>query len=579
VNEERPPRAALLALLLLSILPYLASLGGGVVYDDEWVVADERVQKHEFVAALSDPYWPEGAGGLYRPVTTTSLVVNGLLSLRPWSFRAGNVCLHAAAVMVAWALARRIVRDRRVAWIAAALFAVHPIHVESVAQVGGRGETLAFVAGGLAWLLARDGGIGRIAGATALALASLLSKESGVGIALAAAVDAAADPRGEKRVRAIGRSVLPWLIALVPALIARHQALGDALLPTLANRIPPFMNPLIDQPLGVRLANVPVLLAFYLGKLAWPFGTLSWDYGGGVVELARGLDARAGISVCVIGVALGAAAAMGARGAVLGLGLFAALLATALQVVPIGTFAADRICFSASFGFAIFAAELLVRLRGVLTPRALRVVVALALGALAGESARIAPIWGDNARFYALGVERAPRSAQVRLDSGLWHGQEAMRAPSSEEAKLQWRVATRDLGIAVDLAKDELGGDEPYVLESYGKVLVGAERPSEAEGVLRRALALGGRAPKTEASTRFFLASALQQQGRSDEAREELERSVALYPTDRSCMNLAVLLRERDPRRARALFEKSLELSPDQPFAKEIRAEIEKLPR
>lgn len=553
-------RRRLVALIVLAVLPYLGALGGGLVYDDPWLIdRDPRVLNGEVVAAVSGPYWPDRAGGLYRPVTTLSLVANGRLSLRPWAFRAVNVLLHAGAALVAWGLARRMTGDGTTAWLAAALFAVHPIHVEAVAQVGGRGEALAFVAGGLAWLLARDG---RIVAAAALALASLLSKESGLGLALGAAVHAALDPPGGKRAGAIARAAAPWAIALVPALIARRAALGERVIPTLSNRIPTFMNPLVTEPLAVRLANAPVLLAFYLRKLAWPFGALAWDYVGSI-DLAIG-DARPAFFAALLLAAAALTARAGrARSAAVGLALFAAMLAPFLQLVPIGTLAGDRLAFAASLGFAVAAADLVAKLRGRLRPVAFRLVVAVALAALAGETARLAPVWGDETLFHELGEARAPLSAQARWNAGAWHAN-----------RQEWAKATADLGQASALAKDE-----PAILEAYGEALIGATRDPEAESVLRRLLALGTRGPKLDAHARYLLAVALREQGREQEARDELEKSVALSPAPSACANLGLLLRERDPRRARALLEQSLSLDPEQPKAKELRSEIEKLPR
>src|SRR5947209_3968462 len=116
---------------LLALLVFAPSLGGGFVYDDvPMVVEDARVQHGDLVAAFTQPYWAKRHGGLYRPVTTATLVAQGYVSREPSGYRLANLALHAGASALAVALAARLTASRRAAFLAGALFAVHPIHVE-----------------------------------------------------------------------------------------------------------------------------------------------------------------------------------------------------------------------------------------------------------------------------------------------------------------------------------------------------------------------------------------------------------------------------------------------------------------
>jgi len=74
---------------------------------------------------------------LYRPLTALTLAANWSASGgAPWLFHATNALMHAAASVLVFLLGRRLLK--RGALAAGLLFAVHPVHVEAVANVVGR---------------------------------------------------------------------------------------------------------------------------------------------------------------------------------------------------------------------------------------------------------------------------------------------------------------------------------------------------------------------------------------------------------------------------------------------------------
>src|SRR5262249_14161491 len=66
-----------------------------------------------------------------------------------WGYHLTNVLLHLASTLVLFAALQRLTGAVWRSWLAAALFAVHPLHVESVAWVGERKDVLS----GLVWML------------------------------------------------------------------------------------------------------------------------------------------------------------------------------------------------------------------------------------------------------------------------------------------------------------------------------------------------------------------------------------------------------------------------------------------
>ncbi|HXV85997.1 MAG TPA: hypothetical protein VD793_04825, partial [Gemmatimonadales bacterium] len=176
-------RAALVAAVAAGLV-YTGSLRNRWALDDHPVI-EANPAAHSISAALGaafSPYWPpEGqhSAGLYRPVTVLSYAVDWVVSGgRPWWFHLTNLVLHGLVTgLSVLVLARWLTPVGSL--VAGLVFAVHPVHVEAVANVVGRAELLA-AAGMLAAVLAarrhrQQAGPGRsrwlVAGATAVLLA------------------------------------------------------------------------------------------------------------------------------------------------------------------------------------------------------------------------------------------------------------------------------------------------------------------------------------------------------------------------------------------------------------------------
>src|SRR5262245_60714733 len=129
--------------------------------------------------AQQDYWWPTYALGVYRPLTTITYLLNWTVlggGNSPAGYHWVNVLLHAANTLLVFRLAARLLQNQGAAWVAAALWAVHPAAVECVSSVSGRGDLLAATAV-LAGLLL----YARSAGAAALfgvALAGVFAKEN-----------------------------------------------------------------------------------------------------------------------------------------------------------------------------------------------------------------------------------------------------------------------------------------------------------------------------------------------------------------------------------------------------------------
>jgi hypothetical protein len=409
------------AVVVLAVLGFARSLDGGFVYDDHAIVkGDPRVQRGDLVGALTRPYWHDRPGGLYRPVVTLSYVVQGHFSREPFAFRLVNLILHAGASLMAFELGWRILAragpgGERPAFLAAAIFAAHPAHVEVAANVVGRAESLGFVLAAGAWWATRGGRLGL---ATVLATTAVLAKENALAVVLAAPLELLVF--GPRRPSGLARALAPAVVAAGCAVLLRTLVLGSQGLTPAAAGVAPYMNPLIREPLLVRLANAPIVLGHYVRTFVVPM-SLSPDYGGEAIPLARGLDGRAVAGLLGTAVALLFPILVLRRTRAVAFGILFYLLALGpvLQVVPIGTLAADRLSYAASFGLALVAGQALSTLERATRARgAVALLAGILVGGLVASSASYARDWTEDLRLFETAARRSTGSVQLQLNLG-----------------------------------------------------------------------------------------------------------------------------------------------------------------
>lgn len=127
---------------VVAIGAYSGSLGHGFVYDDVYIVQNQPLfhsigNWREIIRAT---WWDDA---MYRPVSALALALDWSLSGGdPRWFHAVNVLVHAGVTLLVVLLARQVLAPFGAA-VAGLVFAVHPVHVEAVANVVGRAELLA----------------------------------------------------------------------------------------------------------------------------------------------------------------------------------------------------------------------------------------------------------------------------------------------------------------------------------------------------------------------------------------------------------------------------------------------------
>ncbi len=118
------------ALLAAVVLAYQPVWHGGFIWDDDLHLLDNPVLKPGGLAKI----WVPGSYVNYWPVTATAYWLQfEIWGLNPVGFHIVNIVLHAVSAILVW----RILAHLKVpgAMLAAALFALHPVNVESVAWI------------------------------------------------------------------------------------------------------------------------------------------------------------------------------------------------------------------------------------------------------------------------------------------------------------------------------------------------------------------------------------------------------------------------------------------------------------
>lgn len=199
------------ALFALVVATWASALSGSFQFDD-WnvIVADPRV--HSLAA------WWQAMPGI-RPLLKFSYALSWTLSPAPTGFRIFNVACHTcSALLAAWLVAvkgRRLGLDAAAAswagFVAAALFALHPVQSEAVTYISGRSSSLAALLCLLAlyaWVRseearARRTGVGWLAASCILFALAVGCKETAFALPLAAWLYSADRPWRSTRARLV----------------------------------------------------------------------------------------------------------------------------------------------------------------------------------------------------------------------------------------------------------------------------------------------------------------------------------------------------------------------------------------
>jgi len=516
------------AIVVVAALPYLNALGNGFIYDDhQQILANPYLRSFRYLRAIfTTSVWSflGGAAGVtnyYRPLMTFGyLLCFRLFGPSPFAFHLVNLLMHLAVVLLVYRVTASLFRDRDIAALTALIFALHPIHSESVdwiAAVTDIEVALFFLAGfwfylriprltasrpDRRWLTAQAGLV------VCLALA-LLSKEQALMLPVLGTLfehfyrdDRAATTPREK----IARYAPAWL--LVPIyLLVRVRLLGSLVPADLA-------RPGVTIEAAVLSAGA--LLFQYVGKMLWPARLCAYYVfpASWAVLLPEVLG---GIMVTFAGAVLFAFWWRRARLVSFGLVWFVVTLLPVLdvRVMPIAAFA-ERYLYLPSVGFCWMLAWVALRLWRFAEARGRSWRVALAsAGALLAVSAMVRTVirnrdWHDDLRFYRSALAASPDAYVLHTNLGKLYYDTGQRQLAGKE----WRAAAA------------IQPEEPVVLSNMGLLLLSEHRYDEAVEDLQHAL----RSAPDDADAHIDLGMAYVEMGRRDDAEREFLTALRLSP-------------------------------------------------
>jgi Flp pilus assembly protein TadD len=507
-----------------------------------------QVWTHDFVGLDDFNYVvknPQVAGGLtargvawafttghesnWHPLTWLSHMLDvQLWGLAPGPHHLTNLAFHLANTLLLLVLLHRMTADVWRSAVVAGLFALHPLHVESVAWVAERKDVLST----LFWLLTtwayvsyvRRPGPGRYAAALAAFALGLMSKPMLVTLPFVLLL---LDVWPLGRVR----GALPELLKTSAGLITEKLPFFAL---TVASSVITFMvqqrggavAELDAFPLGPRLANVVTSYVAYLGKTFWPTG-LAVIYPYPTSVSAWRVTACLVFLLAVTALVLRAAR----RAPYLPVGWlwYLGTLVPVIGVVQVGSQAmADRYTYVPSIGVFIMVVwgvpDLLARWphRRVVLPA----VATAVLAACAALTALQLPHWKNSTALWtwATRVTSGNFLAEFYLADHLAQNGRAGEA-------VPHYVESLRITPSFVTARNNLG----FTLASLGRV-------DEAIGHYNEIL----RVLPHHVEARNNLALAYAAQGKLDDAIRELREAIRIVPGDaESHFNLAALLRRK----------------------------------
>jgi Flp pilus assembly protein TadD len=570
------------ALAGLTLAAHAPALPAGFVWDDDAYVTENAVLAD--AAGLARIWLEPGATPQYYPLTFTTLwLEHAAWGTAPLGYHVVNLLLHALAAILLWRLLERL--EVPGAWAAAALFAVHPITVESVAWVAEVKNVQSMVlalASLLAYLrFARPddghprGGHGWYAASLALFAASLLSKPAAVALPLVVLLLAwwRRGRLGRRDLTAVA-PMLAMAAAMSAMTIWAETAVSGA------------RGWAFDLELAERVLVAGRGVWFYAAKLAWPSPLVSiyprWD-----VESAAWWWWAWPAAAAAALAALWLGRRRLGRGPLAAVATFVLLLAPTLGLVDVGyhlnSFVADHFAYHAAPALLALAATGWARF----TDRAgSRGLVPAARGALAAVLAVLGVLSFNHARIFANEKTRCLDTLAKNPSAWLCHNNLGVvlaregspaEAVASYEAALRLRPRYAEAHSNLGVALMALGRHEeaiaqyqaalaiwPEYAAAHNNLGVALASTGDTEGAIRHYReALRIRPDDAEAHNN--LGKAFSASGQGDLALEQYRKAVRLAPSrPEARVDLGLALAAAGRRReAIAQYREALRLRPD----------------
>lgn len=530
------PSLVPLGVLAIAFLVYLSGLGNEFVFDDLLLVKEnERIRTLENLPEIL------GFTGkpAYRPLRTASYALDyHLFGYDPRGYRLFNILYHSIAAFFVFLVTRALVGATLPAFLAAALFTVHPVQTESVTYIAGRRDILFglfYLIGFHAFVMARRRGRPAFLVLTVACYSlSFLAKEMAITLPLVCLAHELSE-EWSSVARATGRApgVASMARSVARALWRRRLFYGGMGALALWFAVSTVLNGAASRFVNVAEADgrsleftfhggsfaahaltIPRIALYYLRILFWP-ATLLQDHSYNAFPTATSLWEPYTLA-SIAGLALGLGAlylSRGKRELFFPGAWFLLTLLPVLQLVPHHEIAAIHYLYVPVCALAFAAAFLLERCG---RNRLIHVVSGSVVLLLAARTAVRNLDWRDEATLYLKNIEDAPECVRSHLNLARY----------SAQIKGEWETALREVEIALELdKKDPTRSREPSIRNLVGYIHLKTGAYERAEVEYKRAIDL-----RPNAANKTNLGVLYGKQGRSLEAVEVYQKVVREHP-------------------------------------------------
>ena len=511
----------ILTIIAMSCAVYSNAIRNGFVYDDiPQVVQNPWIRETRFIKEIfATNVWAfQGIiTNYYRPLMHISFMLSYyLFGLAPWGFHLVNILLHAGVAALVLLISSRLLRtaepsaslfSRSLPFLAAALFAVHPIHTEVVAWVGGVTDlcfSMFFLLALYLYILSADRGVHQ-KGLYLLSVASFfmatLCKEPALTFPLILAAYEYAYSREALRPLDYLKRFSPYLGAAAVYFILRVNALGGFAPVRRHGELSAYEY----------LINVFPLFRQYMGKLLLPTHLNAYHVFLPISSILEP-DGLLSLAITVVFVGTVLLAFKKSKPAFFALVLVLVPLLPALYIPGAGdnTFA-ERYLYLPSVGFVILVAILAGRVVQQGPRRSVPLVAVFAVFAVLYSFGTVQRngVWKDDESLWRDVLQHSPNSAVPHYNLAC-----ALNAQGRiDEAIGQYQAAIKIQPAAV--AYTSLGA-------AY-----------QSKGLIKEAIEqyeLAVRLQPGDVNARTFLAAAYAESGALDKAIEHFHIVVQLQP-------------------------------------------------
>ena len=552
-QSQISPHWGLLLLTLITSVIYLRTLNFYFVYDDTSQIAQNPTIRswsylpHYFTQHVWG--YSEVWTNLYRPIFLVNLrIADALFGLNPVGWHAFAVFVHLVNIALVYFVVLKLVNpDESHRWIpliAAAIFAVHPIQLETVAWISGMTDSLMTVPlllGLLCYLQwKQSAGIKWILACAVFFALALLTKESGATLLLLIVAYEVTIGRSQSQRPKHSPALALGILAIITVVyfIIRGIVLRS-----------PIGQPTTSLSIAAALFTIPGIVLRYLRMLLLPYGMSAFFNSDYISTLSPVHFILPLLAVLAILFALDywARRTKTPTIAFASTWLFIGMLPVLnLRMMQADDFIHIRFLYLSSIGFALLLA---IAIQQLLQQPKLRLAAGLALAAiLAAATAAQLNHWRDNLSLYQRGAAVAPRNPVPKTNLA----SEYIRAGRDQEAlalvddvlKLHpnfWTANYNRGSIAykqqdwpstvayMDRAITNHGLEvDAYVYRGFA--LMKLDHLDQAEQSVRQAIVLRPRAH----AYHFVLGLILRQQQRYADALAAFEDELKINPNDKN---------------------------------------------